>query len=57
MAKLVRTETTFQAMEACGIHNLCAGLKYGINRTVHASKRAFERKTSSKVVSSDSHPK
>ena len=57
MEKLVHTLTTFQAMEACVSHNLCAGLKSGIEGVVHASKRAFGRKTPSNAVLSDSHPK
>ena len=57
MAKLVHTIATFQAMEAYGIHNLCAGIKAGIEGVVHESKRAFGRNTPPKAVSSNSHPK
>ena len=57
MKKLVHTLTIFQAMEACGSHNLCARLKDGIEGAVHASKRAFGRKTPSNGVSSNRHPK
>ena len=57
MAKLVHTIATFQAMEAYGIHNLCAGIKAGIEGSVHASKQAFGRKTPPNAVLSNSHPK
>ena len=56
MANLVHTITSFQAMEAYRSHNLCAGLKAGIEVAVHASIRDFGRKTPPNSVSSDSHP-
>ena len=55
MTKLVHTITYFQAMETCGSHNLCVGLKAGIKGALHASKRAFGRKKNPNAVSSDSH--
>ena len=44
MTKLVQGITAHQAMEAYRSNNICAGLKAGIEREVHASKRDFEKK-------------
>ena len=43
-------------MEACGIYNLCEGIKAGIEGAVHISKKIFGRNTPPNAFSSDSHP-
>ena len=57
MENLVQGITEHQAMEVCGINNLCARIKYGIEGGVHARKRDFGKKTPPNAVSSNSHPK